>query len=421
MPDLLTLLLQIAVILVLARLIGWLFRKIQQPQVIGEMVAGILLGPSLLGWLAPGVSATLFPPESLGYLNALSLIGLLIFMFLVGLELDAGVLRGQGRAMFLTSQAGIVAPFVLGALLAVYLYPRLAADGVPFGNFALFMGAAMSITAFPVLARILIERGLIKTKLGSVAIACAAVGDVQGWCILAGVVVLARAGHAAVPLWITLLGSLAYVLVMWYVVRPVAHKFEIAFRHRHAVTQDMMALIFVFILASAWITEWLGVHALFGAFMVGAVMPRDHHFTAALTEKLEHMAVVLLLPIFFAFNGLRTSIGLVNGAQVWFYCALIILVAIVGKFGGVTAVARATGISWREASSLGILMNTRGLMELVILNIGLDIGVISPTVFTMMVIMAVVTTFTTSPLLQWVYYARLWPGRVAEGVAERVL
>ncbi len=409
MPHLTILLLQIAVILAAARLVGWLFRKIHQPQVIGEMVAGILLGPSLLGWLAPGVYTTLFPVDSLGFLSALSQIGLILFMFLVGLELDLKLLRGQGHTALLTSHVSILFPFFLGTLLALYLYPRLSDNSVRFDHFALFMGAAMSITAFPVLARILTERNMLQSKVGVIAIACAAVDDVTGWCILAGVVLLVRAGESAGSLWFTVAGSAAFILFMIFVAQRIFARFTALYEKRKHVSKNMLALLLVVMLLSSWTTETLQIHALFGAFLAGVIMPKQSEFIADISHKLEDVAVVLLLPIFFAFNGLRTSIGLLNSPEMWLFCLLIILVAIVGKFGGSTVAARATGVPWREASAIGILMNTRGLMELVLLNIGLDIGVISPALFAMLVIMALVTTFMTAPVLEWIYFARLRP------------
>jgi Kef-type K+ transport system membrane component KefB len=408
-----TLLIQISVILLAARLVGMIFRKIHQPQVMGEMVAGILLGPSLLGWVAPNISAALFPPESLGFLNALSQVGLLLFMFLIGLELDPQLLKGRGHSAVVTSHVSIFAPFFLGTLLALYLYPRLSNSSVPFTSFALFVGIAMSITAFPVLARILTERNLLRTKLGSLTITCAAVDDVTGWCILAGVVLLVRAGENAMPLWLTVGGSAAYILAMIFIVRPLMSRLESIFEKRKNLSQNIMAFIFLAVLLSGLATEWLGIHALFGAFLAGVIMPKQHQFVVALTQKLEDVAVVLLLPLFFAFTGLRASIGLVSGLEMWFYCGLIILVAVVGKFGGSTLAARFTGTPWREAGALGILMNTRGLMELVVLNIGLDIGVLSPALFTMMVLMALITTFMTSPILEWIYFTRLRPSDYA--------
>jgi Kef-type K+ transport system membrane component KefB len=405
MPNVFTLILQIAVIIIAARGVGILFRRIRQPQVIGEMVAGILLGPSLLGWAAPSASAALFPPSSLGYLNALSQVGLIIFMFLVGLDLDPAKLKRDRHAAILTSHVSIVAPFFLAALLAIYLYPRLSDDSVSFTGFALFMGAAMSITAFPVLARILTERNLQRTTLGTVALACAAVDDVTGWCVLAYIVIVVRAHQSAHPLWVTLIGSLGFAVVMIYGVRRLLLRFEVAFRRERHLSENLIALIVLLALISAFMTEWLGIHVLFGAFLMGAIMPKDRAFVRYLTSKLESTTVVLLLPIFFALTGLRTSISLVKGPAMWFCCALIILVAIAGKLGGSMIAARVAGMPWREAAGLGVLMNTRGLMELVILNIGFDIKVISPAVFSMMVLMALVTTFMTTPLLQWIYPA----------------
>ena len=414
MLDLFHLVLQIAVILVAARLVGFLFQKINQPQVMGEMVAGILLGPSLLGWLAPGVSKALFPLASLSYLNALSQVGLVVFMFVVGLALNPNELHGYGHAAVLTSHVSIVAPFCLGGLTALYLYPRLSDDGVTFTGFALFMGAAMSITAFPVLARILSERGLVRSRMGTLAIACAAVDDVTGWCILAYIVVLVRVTHAARPAWVTIGGSIAYVLIMLFVVRRILPAFEREFRKRDRLTDNLIAVIVVLVLASALATEWLGIHLLFGAFLMGAIMPKAPEFTRYLLHKFESVTVVLLLPLFFAYTGLRTRIGVGGGRAIWLYSAIVIVVAITGKLGGSMFAARLAGMPWREAASLGILMNTRGLMELVILNIGLDIGVISPAMFSIMVLMALVTTFMTTPLLEWVYPTRLLRAQVDE-------
>lgn len=416
MPQLSTLLVQIGVIIVTARLVGWLFQRLRQPQVIGEMVAGIVLGPSLLGWLAPGVSATLFPADSLGFLNALSQIGLLVFMFLIGLELDPQLLHERGRTALITSTASILVPFVLGAGLAVYLYPFFADRSVNPLHFALFVGTAMSVTAFPVLARILSERGLLRTEVGTVAIASAAVGDVSAWCILAGVVALVRAAEGQVPFWVTLGGALAFTVLMLGGVRRLLIGLEFLFQLHGKLTNGILAIVLAVVLASAWATEWLGVHALFGAFLAGAVMPRERHFVHALAEKLEGMTVVLLLPLFFAFTGLRTSLGLVGSADLW-VCVLVIGIAILGKFAGSALAARLSGMPWREAGAIGVLMNTRGLVELVVLNIGLDIGVLSPTLFAMLVLMALATTFMTTPLLEWMYVRPLQRQRQRLGSA----
>jgi Kef-type K+ transport system membrane component KefB len=401
------LLLQIGVILIVARATGAIFRRLHQPQVVGEMIAGILLGPSLLGWLAPDLFGVLFPPGSLGYLDALSQAGLILFMFLIGLELDTRLLRGRHRTALVTGHVSIMVPLVVGAALALFLYPRLAETHVEFVGFALFMGASMSITAFPVLARILAERNLIRTHLGVIAIACAAINDVAAWTILAVLIAIVRSDAAATPLWLTLAGSGAYALVMVFVVRRALVWLQSFYHSRGRLTQDALALTLLLLLASAWTTERLGIHALFGAFLFGAVMPKDPGLVHDITEKLEDVTVVFLLPLFFAFTGLRTSIGLVSGVEQWLFAGLILLVAVAGKFGGATLAARLTDMRWREAAALGVLMNTRGLMELVILTIGLELGVISPTLFAMMVMMALATTFMTTPLLELVYPARL--------------
>jgi Kef-type K+ transport system membrane component KefB len=410
-----TLLVQIVLILVTTRFVGWFLRRIHQPQVVGEMIAGILLGPSLLGWLLPGVSAVVFSADSLSALNGLSQIGLLLFMFLVGVEFDPRILRGRGRVAVVTSYASIVAPFVLGAVLALFFYPILSPASVPVLHFALYTGLAMSITAFPVLARILAERNLLRTPIGSIAIACAAVGDVTAWCLLAALMLLTRTAVQTTPFTVTLFGSLAYIGVMLFGVRRVLAAY---FDRRREMTYDRLAVILLLALASAWVTEMLGIHALFGAFLVGVVMPKDVDFNHALASKLEPVAVTLLLPLFFAYTGLRTSIGFLSDGRMWLVCGLIISAAVAGKFGGSALAARRFGMSWREAGALGVLVNTRGLIELVFLNIGLDIGVISPTFFTMMVLMALVTTFMTTPLLGWVYPSRLYEQEIAPPVSD---
>lgn len=403
MPNLLTLLIQIIVILGLARLVGIVFKKIHQPAVMGEMVAGIILGPSLLGWLSPAISASLFPPSSLGFLSALSQIGIIIFMFLVGLELDTASLKKQGHTAVLISHVSIAMPFFFGVMLSLYLYPRLSDSSVTFISFALFMGAAMSITAFPVLARILTERKMTRSKVGTITIACAAVDDVTAWFILAGIIVFARSAEAPNPLWLTIVGSLGYIAVMVGGVRHLLRGLADSHRRSGHITQNMIALILLILFISALTTEYLGIHALFGAFLAGAIMPKDRAFVQDLLNKVSSITVILLLPLFFAFTGLRTRIGLLSGAQMWTYCAIIVVVAIIGKLGGSMIAARISGISWREAGAVGTLMNTRGLMELVILNIGLDIGVISEALFSMMVLMALITTFMTTPLLTLIY------------------
>ena len=418
MPNLFTLVLQIAVVIGVARVTGALFRKMGQPQVVGEMFAGILLGPSLLGWVAPGVSAYIFPPASLGYLNSLSQIGLIVFMFLVGVGINPQELKGHGHSALLTSHVSITAPFLLAGLLALYLYPRLSNDSVSFTGFALFMGAAMAVTAFPVLARILTERKMLQSRMGTVAVACAAVDDVTGWCILAYIVVLVRAHNDAIPLWMKLAGIGAFALIMIYGVRKLLGGFLTAWRRHGILSENQLALILVLALLAGLCTEWLGIHLLFGAFLMGAIMPKHRGFVRYVLNRFETITVTLLLPLFFASTGLRTSINLIRGREMWMYTGLIILVAIAGKLGGSMLAARLGGLPWREAAGLGILMNTRGLMELVILNIGLDIKIISPALFSMMVLMALVTTFMTTPALDLICPAEVAGRATSDRVAE---
>jgi Kef-type K+ transport system membrane component KefB len=417
MPNLFTLVLQIAVVLTACRLTGTLFLKIQQPRVVGEMFAGIMLGPSLLGWIAPHSSAYLFPVSSLGFLNALSQIGVIVFMFLVGLGINPRELKKQGHAAVLTSHVSITAPFVMAGFLALYLYPRLSDDSVAFTSFALFMGAAMSITAFPVLARILSERNMLRSRLGTVAIGCAAVDDATGWCILAYIVVLIRSAHSATSIWYMLGGNLIFAVIMIYVVRPLLRGYEKVYRETGALSENLMALMLLLVLVSALCTESLGIHLLFGAFLMGAIMPKQRHFVRYVLDRFETITVTLLLPLFFAFTGLRTNIGLVKGSEMWMYCGLIILVATAAKLGGSTLASWLSGMPFREAASLGTLMNTRGLMELVILNIGLDIKIISPALFSMMVIMALVTTFMTTPVLNLICPKALLEGAASDATA----
>lgn len=395
---------QLVVIIITARLLGLATRKIHQPLVIAEVVAGILLGPSLLGAVAPEVKDALFPAASLGVLSMLSQVGLILFMFLVGLEMDLGLLRGRGHTSVLISHTSIIVPFALGSVLALWVYPTLMPEGVAFSSFTLFMGVAMSITAFPVLARILTDRRLLRTKVGAVTITCAAVDDVTAWCILAFVVSIVRA-TAITDAIVTTILAVGYSLAMLLVVRPFLARIAARGTGREGLTQNVVAVTFVLLFLSSWATELIGIHALFGAFLMGTIIPREGGFARALAEKIEDIVVIVLLPTFFALSGLRTHIGLLNTPEAWIQCGLIIIVACLGKFGGSYVAARWTGLGWRESAALGILMNTRGLMELIVLNIGLELGVISPTLFTMMVLMALVTTFMTTPILQVVYPA----------------
>ena len=390
---------QLIVVIAVAQGMGRLFRACGQPSVVGEMAAGILLGPSLLGMVAKGAFAFIFPAESLGSLKLLSQIGVCLFMFTVGMELDAGHLRHKARTAVIVSHASIVVPYLLGVLLAYFLFTSLAQPGTTFTAFSLFMGISMSITAFPVLARILQERNLSRTYLGSTAIACAAVDDVTAWSLLAFVVAIVRAGSlAACALNLALVAL--FVAVMMWVIRPGLPRW-LGREQLEAdePTKGVLAVVMCVVVASALCTEVIGIHALFGAFLAGAIMPETGNFRHKLAVRVENFSTVLLLPLFFAFTGLRTQIGLLNDVQGWLICLGIIAVATVGKLGGTAITARVTGMSWRDSLQLGALMNTRGLMELIALNIGYDLGILSPRIFTMLVLMALVTTALTGPLL----------------------
>lgn len=408
------LLLQLIVVVSAGKLLGWLFQRIRQPTVIGEMVAGIVLGPSLLGMALPEVEGFLFPATSLGSLQLLSHLGVILFMFFIGLELDLSAVRQRARAAVLVSHVGIVAPFVLGCAFALGVYSTLAPDGVAFAPFALFMGIAMSITAFPVLARIMQERGLTHTPLGAVALTCAAVEDVTAWCLLAVVVALSNAnGLAGSALTIAL--AVLFVTVMFRVVRPRVVAFAARGIEHGASHHGLIVAVLLFACTLALCTEAIGIHALFGAFIAGAIIPSNAPISRLLRERVESFSGAFLLPLFFAFTGLRTQIGLLDSPEDWLLCAGIIAVAIAGKFGGACIAARIAGMGWRDAAVLGALMNTRGLMELIVLNIGYDLGILSPRVFAMMVVMALVTTLMTGPLLSLLEKRQ---GRVVEAASN---
>ncbi|UTN04878.1 cation:proton antiporter [Flavobacterium bizetiae] len=395
------LLAQIVTIILVARLFGWVFRKIGQPSVIGEMIAGIVLGPSLVGMYFPEFSAALFPKESLGNLQFLSQIGLILFMFVIGMELDLKVLKNKAHDAVVISHASIVIPFALGLSLAYFIYHTFAPVGVEFASFGLFMGIAMSITAFPVLARIVQERGMQKTKLGTIAITCAAADDITAWCILAVVIAIVKAGSFTSSLYVIGLAIL-YVIIMLKIVRPFLKRVGDLNSTRESLNKPVVAIFFLTLLFSAYASELIGIHALFGAFLAGAIMPENNKFRNIFIEKVEDVAIIVLLPLFFVFTGLRTQIGLLNDPALWKITGLIIAVAVAGKFLGSAFAAKFVGQSWKDSLAIGALMNTRGLMELVVLNIGYDLGVLSTEIFTMMVIMALVTTFMTGPALDFI-------------------
>jgi Kef-type K+ transport system membrane component KefB/nucleotide-binding universal stress UspA family protein len=415
-------LLQVVLIIGLSRLVGLGFRRLKQPLVIGEILAGIMLGPSLLGLFAPEFATQLFPAESIALLGILKDLGLIFFMFLIGLELDPKYLKGNLKTAVLVSHVSILVPFSLGLLLAVLLFPLLSNTDVSFTAFALFLGAALSITAFPVLARILTENNLQNTPLGTLALTCAAVDDVTAWCLLALAISVTRTNsmESALPV---VLRSLLYIAFVILAVRPMLGQIAKYYTHSAKLGQSILALIYCSVLVSAVATEMIGIHLIFGAFLIGAMMPKDTALTKELAEKTEDFVLIVLLPIFFAYSGLRTQIGLLNSWLLWGLCAVIVAVAIAGKYIGTYAAARASGIEPREASALGWLMNTRGLTELIVLNIGLSLGVITPLLFTMLVMMALITTVMTSPLLEWTYPKHLirQSGLFADADGYRIL
>ncbi|MBX7258884.1 MAG: cation:proton antiporter [Candidatus Hydrogenedentes bacterium] len=396
-------LLAIAVIIVVTRAAGMLVGFLGQPLVMGEVIGGIVLGPSLLGRIAPETMDYVLPAGVAPFLGVIAQLGVILYMFLVGLELDLHLARRGVKATVFISNASIAAPFILGAGLAFPLHERFAPEGVGLTVFVLFLGVSMSITAFPVLARILADRRVQKTRLGVIALTCAAIGDATAWCLLAFVVSFAhdRAGDALQ----TLLLTIGFVALIVGVGTPLAQRWVPRMERR---PQGALTVVFVAMLLSAVATEYIGIHAIFGAFLLGAIIPHDSRIASDLTHRLESFIGVLFLPVFFAYTGMRTQIGLISGVENWLFCGAIIAVACMGKFGGTYAAARLTGMPRREASALGVLMNTRGLVELIVLNIGLDLGVISPTLFAMLVLMALVTTFMTSPLLNLVMGKRSW-------------
>ena len=395
------LLIQIIAVLLMVRLFGFLFKHIGQPGVIGEIVAGIVLGPSVLGYFFPDVFQALFPPESLTNLELLSQVGLVLFMFVIGMELDFSVLKNKINETLVISHAGILVPFFLGIVASYWIYEEYAAAQTAFLPFALFIGISMSITAFPVLARIIQERNMTKTSLGTLAIASAANDDVTAWCLLAVVIAIAKAGTFASALYAIGLTAL-YIIIMFMVVRPFLKKVGEVYANQEVINKTFVALILLILIISSTLTEIIGIHALFGAFMAGVVMPPSIGFRKVMMEKVEDIALVFFLPLFFAFTGLRTEIGLINSPALWGVCLLLITVAVAGKLGGCAVAARLVGESWKDSFTIGTLTNTRGLMELVALNIGYEMGVLPPSIFVILVIMALVTTFMTTPLLHLV-------------------
>jgi Kef-type K+ transport system membrane component KefB len=396
----------LTVIMITARVVGALFARFNQPAVIGEVVGGILLGPSLLGRIAPNAAALVLPSDAAPILSVIAQLGVILYMFLVGLELDLAVLKARARTTIAISNASIILPFALGIALAWAIYGEHAPAGVSFSPFALFLGVSMSITAFPVLARILGDHRLQRTPMGMLALTCAAIGDVTAWCLLSLVVSVTEATPRAAI--VTFALTAIYIVLMLTVGRALMTRIVARLDLSTRPGEQSLSIVLAAVLLSAVATEFIGVHAIFGAFLIGAIVPHESRMARLAREKIEDVVRVLLLPAFFAFTGLRTEIGLVQGIDDWLMCLLIIAVATAGKFGGATLAARVSGLDWRDSAALGILMNTRGLVELIVLNIGLDLGVLTPRLFTMLVIMALVTTMMTSPILMALLRKRPW-------------
>jgi Kef-type K+ transport system membrane component KefB len=410
------LLVQVAVVLLVTVSCGWLARRLGQARVIGEMIGGILIGPSVLGRLSPELSSRLFDKTSVITFDSLSTLGLIIFLFLVGMELDSEQIYKQRTTALLASGMSIFLPFAMAALLAPSLRVRFAPPGIGAGAFVLFLGIAMSITAFPVLARILEERGLQASRLGTTAMMCAAIDDVAAWTLLAFALALIGKGDGNPSLSTRLMGLAAYLLLMLAVVRPLAN--WLAKRRRTSILSvELLSLIVVAVLLSASATNAIGVHPLFGAFLAGLCFPRITLWRGEIRLKLDMITSVLLLPLFFALTGMRTRLDLLSGGNSWLWAGIVLVAAITGKMGGAVLAARWTGESWKDAWALGALLNTRGLVELIVLNVAYTAGIFSPTLFTMLVVMALVTTMLTIPLLNFLGVDNLGDARPVQANA----
>ena len=391
------LLLQIVIILITCRIVGLLFKRIGQPMVVGEILAGIILGPSVLGRFAPDFSHFLFPPESLKNINLLSQFGLIFFMYTIGMELDIDAIRKKLRETVMISYTCMFLSFFCGLLAAYLIYDRYGRE-VPFLPFALFIGITMSITAFPVLARIIQERRLTRTHLGTVALAAAANGDVTAWCLLAIVVAISQAGTMLGAVY-NILFAAVYLLIMFTLVRPLLRMVGNLYHNPEVIGKPLVMLMFLLLLISSYLTEIAGLHALFGAFVAGLVMPENLRFRKIMTEKVEDVSLIIFLPLFFVSTGLRTEIGLIDSAEMWLVCLGLILISTLGKFGGAILSARFEKESWRNSFLLGALMNTHGLMELIALTIGYEMHILPPPIFVMLILMTLASTFMTTPLL----------------------
>jgi Kef-type K+ transport system membrane component KefB len=398
---LLIVIVQLIVIVAASRIFGSLFRRMGQPLVCGEIAAGLILGPSFFGGMFPQLFHTVFNP-SVGQIFAImSQIGLILLMFLIGLEFDFGHLsNNRGTAMSI-SMAGIVLPFTLGFLLGRWMHSALRMSG-SWLNLALFMAAAMSITAIPILGRIMVELNISRTRIGSLTISAAAADDASGWILLALVTAIARSTLNPLKLGVMIVEVVVFALCMVWGVRPLLKKWTARQMREHQgkLSLSGLAIMLIMILLAAIVTNLIGIFSIFGAFFFGALLYDQHEFRQAVQERLRDFVTVFFLPIFFTYTGLRTDIGTMGGAGLWFMCGLVLVTAFVGKFGGCWLAARFNGLPWREASMIGIMMNTRALMELIVINIGFELGVIPKSVFFMLVFMAVASTYVTTPVLR---------------------
>jgi Kef-type K+ transport system membrane component KefB len=409
--------LQLAVILGFCRIAGFVFRFLGQTQVVSEMIAGVLLGPSLLGLLAPSVQQFLFPTKltlavgtatttithpSMFILYSLSQIGLVLYMFLIGLQFNTQMITKHFKHAGTISLSGIFLPMVVGGVLGVVLSQdgRLFTSAIVPWQAALFLGSAMSITAFPMLARILYESGIAQTKMGTLAIGAAAFDDATAWSLLA--IVLATTKNSPMIAVLAIGGGLAYAFVMIFIGRPFFRIFDRITEREGGVRVQTLAMLLLVLTLCAWFTDAVGIYSIFGAFIAGTVMPRGR-FADEITKLLEHLTVAILLPIFFIYSGLNTQIALLVQPSLFGITVLVIAAAFVCKGGGCLLASRLGGTSWREASMIGVLMNARGLMELILINIVLERNLISPALFTMLVLMAILTTVLASPLFNFLY------------------
>ena len=398
---LLAVLIQLVVIIVAARAGGWLLGRLGQPQVVGEIAAGLLLGPSLLGRLAPEISQSLFPSEAAPVFHVLGQLGLIFLMFLIGLEFEFSHLRQLGRAALLVSIAGIAAPFALGLGVAWILHPVVAADIRPLGFF-LFLAVALSITAIPILGRIMIEFNIQRTRLAALTISAAAVDDALGWVLLATVTALVAGGFELLAMTRMLALGVAMTLIVLWVVRPIAIRWlrRVLAAGGGELRAGALAVVLAAVLCAAALSSWIGIFSIFGPFLLGAALWDQDDFRAAFSRRFQDFVYSFFLPIFFTYTGLRTDVGLLDSPRLWLLCALVLLAAVAGKMAGCGLAARVSGLGWRESGCVAVMMNTRALMGLIAINVGYELGVIPDAVFSMLVIMAVVTTFMTSPLLR---------------------